>query len=170
MEKKKSLVNGRNNEQRKEDAAKRRELFLLAIEEWGNVKKACEITGIAKDTYGTWTQTDPEFSKRMDIARRAFGEALELLAYDRVKNPDKGRGSDVLLLGLLNANMPWKYRPQFAMNEDGGKELIFEWRKAAKEMANAAPKKDGELPSGVEDTLTEILEKRGRSAKQDTDI
>ena len=164
---KKSLSEGRSNAQRKEDAAKRKELFLLAYEEWGTIKKACEVAGIARDTYGTWTQTDLGFGKKMDMVRQAFAESLETIALERVRNPDKGKGSDVLLLGLLNANMPAKYRPQYAMNEDSAKELIFEWRKAAKEMAKEIPgQKDEVLSSGVEQTLTEILEKRGKSPKE----
>jgi len=91
--------------------------------------------------------------------KRSFAESLETIALDRVKNPDKGKGSDVLLITLLNSNMPWKYRPQVAMNEDYAKELIFEWRKAAKEMAKEIPKEEV-LSEDVEKTLTDILEKR----------
>ena len=156
---KKSLVEGRSNAQRKEDAAKRKELFLLAYEEWGNIKKACEVAGIARDTYGSWTQTDLESGKKMDMVRHAFAESLETIALERVRNPDKGKGSDVLLITLLNSNMPWKYRPQVAINEDYAKELIFEWRKAAKEVAKEMPKEEV-LSEDVEKTLTDILEKR----------
>jgi N-methylhydantoinase A/oxoprolinase/acetone carboxylase beta subunit len=111
---------------------------------------------------------DPEFSVNIDLARHAFAESLEELALDRVRNPDKGKGSDILLLGLLNANMPAKFRPQLALNEDSAKELITEWRKAAKEIKKEKPAEEGAavLNEDVEKTLAEILEKRGTDSKQ----
>ena len=51
MEQKKPLSYGRNNADRKEDAKKRKAIFLAAYEEWGTVKKACEIAGIKRPTY-----------------------------------------------------------------------------------------------------------------------
>ncbi len=103
--------------------------------------------------------------------RQSFAESLEELALDRVRNPDKNRGSDVLLIGLLNANMPQKYRPQFAMSEDSAKELITEWRKAAKEVGKDRGEGTDEekLPVTVEQTLSEILEKRGSASKEKSD-
>ena len=136
---------GLNNAERKVGAAKRKKLWLLAFEEHGTIKAACEVAGIARKVY--------------EDMKRSFAESLETIALERVKNPDKGKGSDVLLITLLNSNMPWKYRPQVAMNEDYAKELIFEWRKAAKEMAKEIPKEEV-LSEDVEKTLTDILEKR----------
>ena len=159
MKERDALVSGRNNAQRKEDAARRKEIFLAAYEEWGTIRKACEITGISRNGYGNWQKGDPEFVRRMDLMRQSFAESLEGLALDRVRNPDKNRGSDVLLIGLLNANMPQKYRPQFAMSEDSAKELITEWRKAAKEVGKDRGEGADEekLPVTVEQTLSEIL-------------
>jgi molybdenum-dependent DNA-binding transcriptional regulator ModE len=168
MEERDSLVTGRSNEQRKEDAAKRKEIFLAAYEEWGTIRKACEIAGISRHSYGNW-QKDHEFASRMDLMRQSFAESLEQLALDRVRNPDKNRGSDVLLIGLLNANMPQKYRPQFAMSEDSAKELITEWRKAAKEVSKDRGEEEEKLPVTVEQTLSEILEKRGSASKEKSD-
>jgi len=98
--------------------------------------------------------------------KQSFAESLEELALDRVRNPDKNRGSDLLLIGLLNANMPQKYRPQFAMTEDTAKDLIVEWRKAAKDIKKDAEEKPAELTGHVEDTLQEILERRGNAPKE----
>ena len=71
----------------------------------------------------------------------------------------------MLLLGLLNANMPQKFRPQVAINEDSAKELISEWRKASQVVnRNVTEEK---LPVGVEKVLEEILEKRGNASKKD---
>ena len=159
-EKRPSLVGGRNNAQRKEDGARRKAIFLEAFEEWGTVKKGCEAAGVTREAYSWWHRTDPEFSKRVDLMRQSFAESLEALALDRVKNPDKNRGSDVLLLGLLNANMPAKYRPSVAMDQDSAKELITEWRKASQSVSKDKSPEAEPLPVSVEDTLTEILTRK----------
>jgi len=165
-EEKESLVSGRSNTQRSLDAVKRKEVFLAAYEEWGTIRKACEIAGISRLSYGNWHK-DPEFAKRFDLMRQSFAESLEGLALDRVRNPDKNRGSDILLIGLLNANMPQKYRPQFAMSEDSAKELIIEWRKAAKEVGKGRGDVEEEkLPVTVERTLSEILERRSDASEK----
>ena len=144
----------------------RKRLVSEALEEWGTVRTACIESGVPKQTYTQWLMDDPEFSVSIDLARRSFAESLEDLALSRVRNPEKNKGSDVLLLGLLNANMPQKYRPQLAMNEDSAKELIFEWRKAAKEVKKEKPAEEGAavLNEDVEKTLAEILEKRGAAS------
>ena len=159
-EKRPSLVGGRNNAQRKEDGARRKAIFLTAFEEWGTVKKGCEAAGVSREAYSWWHRTDPEFAKRVDLMRQSFAESLEALALDRVKNPDKNRGSDVLLLGLLNANMPAKYRPSVAMDQDSAKELITEWRKASRAVSKDKSPEAEPLPASVEDTLTEILTRK----------
>jgi hypothetical protein len=166
MKDKEALVSGRNNAQRSLDAAKRKEVFLAAYEEWGTIKKACELTGITRDGYKNWQSGDPEFVRRLDSMRQSFAESLEGLALERVRNPDKNRGSDVLLIGLLNANMPQKYRPQFAMSEDSAKELITEWRKAAKEVGKNRGEEPERLPVTVEQTLSEILERRSDASEK----
>ena len=149
----------------------RKRVLIATLEEYGTVRKACAVSGISRKTYDHWQKNDPEFSQSMDLARRSFAESLEELALDRVRNPEKGKGSDVLLLGLLNANMPHKFRPQLAMNEDSAKELIVEWRKAAKEIKRdkPAPEEAAILNEDVEKTLAEILEKRGSASKTTED-
>jgi len=165
-----SLSLGRSNADRQRDAAKRKEVFLLAYEEHGTIRGAAKAAGIARDSYKRWHAEDMEFVRRLDEMKQSFAESLEGLALERVRNPDKNRGSDLLLTVLLNANMPSKYRPQTAMSEDSAKELIIEWRRASREV-----KKDVEIDGGVEEmpvsdvvekTLAEILERRGNAVKE----
>ena len=152
---------------KKPDTEKRKLVLLAALEEWGTVRKACEVSAVGRSTFHYWETDDPEFSVSVGLARRGFAESLEDIALDRVKNPEKGKGSDVLLLGLLNANMPHKFRPQLALNEDSAKELIVEWRKAAKEIKKDKPaQEEAVLNEDVEKTLAEILEKRGSASKK----
>ena len=46
LQKKRSLVAGRTNAERIDDAVKRKAVFLAAYEEWGTIKKACEAAGM----------------------------------------------------------------------------------------------------------------------------
>ena len=150
------------------DREARKRVLIATLEEYGTIRKACEVSGVPRKTYDVWNRDDPEFSVSADLARRSFAESLEELALERVKNPEKGKGSDVLLLGLLNANMPHKFRPQLALNEDSAKELITEWRKAAKEEKKDKPAQDeaAVLNEDVEKTLAEILQKKGTASKK----
>ena len=153
--------------QRKAMADRRKNRFLSGYAEWGTIRKACEVAGIRRGTYDKWHADDIEFAKSVDTARRVFAEQLEEIALDRVRNPDKNRGSDVLLLGLLNANMPSKYRPQTAMVEDAAKDLILEWRKASQAVRKEKKAEPEENLSGnVEKTLAEILERRKNAPKE----
>ena len=72
----------------------------------------------------------------------------------------------MLVIALLNANMPQKYRPQIAMNEDTAKDLIAEWRKASKEVSRERSVEEKELSAPVEQTLVEILERRGSAPEK----
>ena len=166
MGKRPSLLAGKTNKERKESAARRKSLFLSAYEEWGTIRKAAVIAGISRETYTRWHSKDLEFANAMVTAKRAFGETLEELALDRVKHPDKGKGSDVLLLGMLNANMSEKYRPSIAMNEDAAREVIAELRKIAKEKPKVEPTKDQfeELSVPYQKQLVDIMEKRGNAS------
>ena len=154
--------------QSEEVRASRKKALLVALEEWGTIRKACQMAGVPRMTYYDWNSNDPEFSVSVDAARKSFAESLEELALDRVRNPEKGKGSDILLLGLLNANMPHKFRPQLSMNEDSAKELIVEWRKAAKEIKRDRPEVEEGTTLGedVEKTLQEILAKKGADSKK----
>ena len=49
------------------------------------------------------------------------------------------------------------------MSEDTAKDLIIEWRKAAKDIKKDVEEKPAELTGHVEDTLQEILERRGKA-------
>ena len=162
---------GLTNDERREAKEMRQASFLRAYRKIGTRSGAFRVAKISKDTYEKWMKTEPDFMREVSEARQEFGEYLEEIALERVKNPDKNRGSDVLLLGLLNANLPQKFRPQFAMGEDSAKDLIIEWRKAAQSIkrGDGAEREREELPVSVERTLTELLEKRRDAPDQSQD-
>jgi len=149
----------------------RKALFLAAYSEWGTLRKACSVTGTPRSTYNTWHSTDYKFAELMEQGRREFAEGLEGLALERVKNPDRGRGSDLLLIGLLNANWPAKYRPQVTMDQDSAREVLNEmkrWRKEGIVESGSVTSEAGvtDLSPPVEKQLSDILDKRGSAPKE----
>jgi len=132
--------------------------LIKAVEEFGGNMKAIRAAEISQRTYNRWLKDDPEFKENLEKAKTAFGESMLEIAIDRIKNPDKGKGGDILLISLLNAYMSHVFRPTTIVGEDTAKELITEWRKAAR--ADVKNKVDNPLPEKIEDTLDDILNKK----------
>ena len=132
--------------------------LIKAVEEFGGNMKAIRAAEISQRTYNRWLKDDPEFKENLEKAKIAFGENMLEIAIDRIKNPDKGKGSDVLLIAILNAYMSHVFRPTTIVGEDTAKELITEWRKAAR--ADVRNKAENPLPEKIEDTLDDILNKK----------
>ena len=132
--------------------------LIKAVEEFGGNMKAIKAANISYRTYANWMKDDPEFKENLEKARVAFGESMLEEAIDRIKNPEKGKGSDVLLIAILNAYMSHVFKPTTVVGEDTAKELITEWRKAAR--ADARNKVENPLPEKMEDTLDDILSKK----------
>ena len=132
--------------------------LIKAVEEFGGNMKAIRAAEISQRTYNRWLKDDPEFKENLEKAKIAFGESMLEIAIDRIKNPDKGKGGDILLISLLNAYMSHVFRPTTIVGEDTAKELITEWRKAAR--ADVRNKVENPLPEKMEDTLDDILSKK----------
>ncbi len=132
--------------------------LIKAVEEFGGNMKAIKAAGISQRTYHRWMKDDPEFKENLEKAKVAFGESMLEIAIDRIKNPDKGKGGDILLISLLNAYMSHVFKPTTVVGEDTAKELITEWRKAAR--ADVRNKVENPLPEKMEDTLDDILSKK----------
>ncbi len=132
--------------------------LIKAVEEFGGNMKAIKAAGISQRTYHRWVKDDPEFKENLEKAKTAFGESMLEIAIDRIKNPDKGKGGDILLISLLNAYMSHVFKPTTVVGEDTAKELITEWRKAAR--ADVRNKVENPLPEKMEDTLDDILSKK----------
>ena len=146
------------NNGRAEMMRQNKKVLLAAVEQYGGNTKAMKAAGISKQTYYNYIKNDPEFKENLEHAKLAFGESMLELAIDRVKNPEKGKGSDVLLISLLNAYLSHIFKPTTVVGEDTAKELITEWRKAAR--SDVKKNLENPLPEKMEDTLDDILNKK----------
>lgn len=107
-------------------------LRMLAIH--GNVARAVTATNsvmVSGDTRGSlhrstvygWLK-DPSFNSQMEEALATFADGLESIAYDRITNPVGNKGSDVLLMFLLNGLKPSTYRQNVTNSNDGARDLL----------------------------------------------
>ena len=109
-----------------------REVFLQKFAERANVSKACRAAGVARNTVYEERKADPVFAKLFKIARAEAVERLEeeawRRAHDGVEKPVYQQGvlvghipeySDTMLIFLLKANKPKKYRDNFKHEHAG---------------------------------------------------
>ena len=60
MEDKMREAHERRDEMRAIERGKKQEVFLAALSEWGTVKKSCQLSGVAHDTYKRWHANMPK--------------------------------------------------------------------------------------------------------------
>lgn len=118
---------------RTERTAKKRAAFLSSlIETGGNVSRACEVSGTARQRVYEWRAADPAFATAWDEAVEAGTDELEeearRRAYEGVDEPVFYQGemcgtirkySDTLLIFLLKGRRPDKYRENVRTEHTG---------------------------------------------------
>jgi hypothetical protein len=80
---------------------------LAKYREVGTVRGACRGAGIGRRTWYNWLEEDKSFAALVQEARDDVADELEEEASKRAKAKD---GSDILLIFLLKALRPHKYR------------------------------------------------------------
>ena len=105
-----------------EDKLKRQSLFLNCYREVGTVRGSCEAMGIDESTVYRW-RDDDSFQDKFQLAKRSFADKLENLALNRVEQ-QKPSDNPTLLIAMLNANRPDKYRPTAHTTDDVEDEAV----------------------------------------------
>lgn len=82
-----------------------RPVFLSTLRNTGNVRAACQATGITRKTAYQHRNQAPEFAAAWDEALEDAIDALEAVAINRART-----SSDTLLIFLLKAHRPGLYR------------------------------------------------------------
>jgi len=88
--------------------AGRKAAFLIEYESRGSLTAAATAAGIVRRTHYDWLEKDPEYVKSFEAAKLRAIDSLESVAFDRAFS-----GSDLLLIFLLKANNPAKYRDKY---------------------------------------------------------
>jgi len=95
--------------------ATRKKRFLAVLAAGHSVMTAAEAAGVARQTVYRWRQEDEAFARAWDEAIEAGTDRLEDEALRRAF-----AGSDTLLIFLLKARRPAKYRDTHHVQHDGG--------------------------------------------------
>ena len=122
-------------------SARRKKAFLQHFAVMGNVTRACQAAGVGRRTVYDWQEQDEAFVQAFRQAEIESTEVLEAEAFRRahdgvarelpifyqgevVGSRVERQYSDVLLIFLLKARNPAKYRERVQMqhaNADGGR-------------------------------------------------
>ena len=136
--------------------------FLKCYSETRSKSVSATYAGVSQSSISNWIRDNYlEFEVRYEEADLAFCEGLEQLALERVRLQD-AKSNPVLLIALLNANLPNKYRPTVVMTDETSKSVLSELRKIAKETP-VVKSKEVEEKSAI-DQVNDILNEKGGMA------
>lgn len=88
--------------------------FLSALEDCGNVTHACDIACVNRTTVYALKKSSEEFAANWSDSLAIAIDGLEATAWKRAR-----ASSDVLLIFLLKANVPAKYRETTRLEHSG---------------------------------------------------
>ena len=146
--------------------------FLNCYSETRSKTVSATYCGVSYRTAMKWMKTNEfGFFERLEDADILFCENLEQLALERVRSQD-AKANPVLLITLLNANLPAKYRPTVVMSDDTAKDVLSELRKLSKDAVSKSDDDDANdtVDDGVVgdvsalDQVTKILNDKGGMA------
>jgi len=119
----------------------RQDAFLVAYGEAGTLRAACDAAEVGRSTVADWNRSDAHgFKAKYATAKELFREHLQDLAFGRVQQ-QKPNDNPVLLITLLNAHWPEKYRRDGNTVTDEVKEMMVEWKKWVRESRNTGKNK-----------------------------
>ena len=131
--------------------------FLAAYAVGGTVKAGLRGADVNRSTVSRWRQGDVfGFQSRFDEAKQSFCDSLEDIAMDLVKQLKPGQ-TPVLLITLLNANLPEKYRPNVQVSDDTAKQTMDLITKAAKNSQKVTEENSERTPL---EQVTDMLQRR----------
>lgn len=105
---------------------KKGERLLAKLREGESVASACRAQRISRQTYYTWLKEDPDFAA---AARDAIEIGTDLLEDEAKRRAVGLSGSDTLLIFLLKARRPDKYRERHTVD------VTVQVRRKAEQMA-----------------------------------
>ena len=146
---------------------RRQDKYLKSYQETRSKSVAAIASGVTYRTAMKWQKTNEfGFIERLEEADLMFCEGLEQLALERVKMQD-AKANPVLLITLLNANLPNKYRPTVVMNDDAAKDVLKELRSLSKDKPVTVNESDSDSVSddvSAIDQVNKILNEKGGMA------
>jgi len=148
--------------------AARQKAFLEAFPKVGTISgtvkamaDAASALGITANMVSLWKRDNTQsFREKFETVQLEFSEYLEDVALTRVINakPNDKMGSDVLLITLLNANNPAKYKRHSNVTDSTGREALAELR-TIKQHLKMHPEMGPQTPEDDRESNREIAER-----------
>tara|TARA_Y100001963_G_scaffold145868_1_gene220062 strand:+ start:215 stop:640 length:426 start_codon:yes stop_codon:yes gene_type:complete len=110
-----------------------KEKFLKEYKKTKTISTAISKINVGRTKLYEWFREDSEFKQEFDHEKLAIGEGLESKAFqliDKMVEKDD-YGKPVLLITLLNAHLPERYKQTESAGDDS-RQLIAEFRRMAK--------------------------------------
>jgi hypothetical protein len=145
----------------------RQALFIEGLKQMGTVRNGIRKAGVNRKAYREWMANDPEFPEMVLDARQEFAEALEEVVVGIVMDPETVKKVPILAITLLNANLPNKYRPTAIVQDEVARDLLREWRKAAREQPHDVKETNKHLDIPMERQIDEILKRKQQEPQQE---
>ena len=133
--------------------------FLTAYGNRGTMMRAAKDVGIDRYTAQRWRDNDVfRFKERLLQAHVAFCDMLEDKAVNLATKLKPGQNS-LILVTLLNANLPDKYRPNSVIPSETMTDTLREMKQATREHRRLADGSETTI-----ETVTEVTVKPGLQA------
>ena len=149
---------------RDKEAKKRQESFLVVYSKGASIRSAAKAAGTTRWSVKRWIDGDKfGFKDRVESAQSDFKDSLIERAMNRLEE-QKASDSPLLLITMLNAYIPEKFRPNTIATEEVAKETIKELRQLSKQAFKGVPvEREEEMTSTspIQQVEDIILKKKG---------
>jgi hypothetical protein len=133
-----TTVNATPKKARKQ-AREWRPAFIAALRNSGNIRAAAQAAGVDRHTVYRARETSPDFAAEWDSALEDAIDVLEATARQRAQ-----ASSDTLLIFLLKAHRPDKYRETTVNKLEGNVTIRIEYDDADPAPAPVTPRATGD--------------------------
>ena len=129
---------------------KEQDRFLELYEKSRAKGTSAKGVGVVRETVRLWEKKDIlGFKKRLEEADEKFCDTLEQKALALIDDMSV-TNSPLLLITLLNANLPHKYRPNVIVPDETAKDMLEELRKLSKGQKDKVKQSTEEDQSPIE--------------------
>jgi phage terminase small subunit len=134
----------------------------------GSLTDSAQLAGIKRSTVKGWYNKDTQgFKGKYAEAKEEYREYLQTLALERIKQ-QKPSDNPVLLITMLNAEWPEKYRRDSKIESDGVKDMMNEWKEWVKDNSQKS-KEDPQVTEAEQARRNAIDEVEKMYAKKSDD-
>ena len=164
------ITESRNGKDYEERTKRRQAAFLKVFSSGASVREATAAAETTRKSIYGWLKDDRNgFTKLYDEAQADFKDSLIERAMSRIKD-QKASDSPILLITMLNAYIPEKFRPNVIPTEEAAKETMTELRNLSKKMLKLPPAEREttlESKSPLQQVEDILLAKKGDKDKPD---